>query len=157
MQMRRQLAQLIRHNPFLMRLAYYTYRVFQPKYSVGAAGVVINDAQHVLLVEHVFHPKFPWGLPGGWTDANEAPEKTVVRELREELGLSVEIERLLIAGKTKFRHIDFIYLCIAKDDVSALSYELLGYQWLDYTALPEINPFHRAAIDVAFEFLANKE
>ena len=40
----------------------------------------------VLLVEHVFHPYAPWGLPGGWIDRNESPSQTaVIRELQEEL------------------------------------------------------------------------
>lgn len=157
MQMRRQFAQLIRQMPFLMRVPYMAYRFIQPKFSVGVVGVVMNASQEILLVEHVFHPKLAWGLPGGWTDANESPQITIIRELKEELGLTVEVDSLLLADKTKYRHIDFAYLCVTDDEVSSLSYELLNYNWVAYDDLPIINPFHLAAIDAAIELLASKE
>lgn len=38
-----------------------------------------------------------WELPGGRPDGDEQPDQTVVRELGEELGLSVEVVRLVDA------------------------------------------------------------
>jgi 8-oxo-dGTP diphosphatase len=36
-----------------------------------------------------------WGSPGGFTEPGERPEDTVVREVREETGLDVEVQRYL--------------------------------------------------------------
>ncbi len=36
-----------------------------------------------------------WALPGGRMDANESPEETALRELSEEVGVSLELERVL--------------------------------------------------------------
>ncbi|MGB7337644.1 MAG: NUDIX hydrolase [Phototrophicaceae bacterium] len=158
MQFRQQIAQTIRRIPLLMRAAYYVYRFFQPKFSIGVVGVVINDQQEVLLVEHVFHPKRPWGLPGGWIGFDEDPATTAQREISEELGLDVSIKQLLVAEKTQYHHIDFAYLCHSSStDIAKLSYELLGYDWFTRQTLPPIHAFHYLAIEAAFDVLKMKE
>ncbi|MET9964557.1 NUDIX hydrolase [Streptomyces sp. NPDC006356] len=60
-----------------------------------AADVLLRDpAGRVLLVNPTYKPG--WDLPGGMAEANEPPERTVVRELREELGLDVVVRGLLV-------------------------------------------------------------
>lgn len=60
-----------------------------------AADVLIRDhAERVLLVDPTY--KSGWDLPGGMAEANEAPRDAATRELREELGLSLPIGRLLV-------------------------------------------------------------
>ena len=157
MRFRQQLAYIIRKNPLLMRMAYVVYRFIQPKYSVGVVGVVVNDDCEVLLVEHVFHPKLPWGLPGGWIGFNEDPKDTIQREIQEELGLRVEVETLLLAYRTEYHHLDFAYLCKPTGEINSLSYELLGYSWFKYEALPRIHSFHYRAIKSAFTILEAEE
>jgi 8-oxo-dGTP diphosphatase len=149
MALRQQLAIVIRRIPTLMLIPYYTYRFFQPKYSIGVIGVVINSEGKVLLVEHVFHPRLPWGLPGGWINFNEDPAQAAERELSEELNLNVTATRLLLMERTQFNHLDIAYLCDAKSEIGTLSYELLGYQWYAFDELPRLHPFHYRAIQIA--------
>lgn len=157
MSFRQNLATLIRKIPLLMRIPYYVYRFIQPKYSVGVVGVVINEAQKVLLVEHVFHPILPWGLPGGWIGFNEDPQLTVEREIMEELGLAVTVGELLIVTRTQYHHLDFAFLCTPSGEISTLSYELLGYAWYKRRELPTIHRFHHRAVEAAFTILDNKD
>jgi 8-oxo-dGTP pyrophosphatase MutT (NUDIX family) len=56
-------------------------------FAAGAVGVLEEDGR-LLLVRTVY--RRGWGLPGGMLDRGESPERAVVRELREELGLDVE-------------------------------------------------------------------
>lgn len=149
MSQRQQLASLIRRVPVLMLIPYYAYRFFQPKYSIGVIGVVINNEGKVLLVEHVFHPRLPWGLPGGWINFNEDPAQAAERELFEELALEVDAKRLLLMERTQFNHLDVAYLCEAKSEVGSLSYELLGYRWYAFEELPRLHLFHYQAIKLA--------
>lgn len=149
--LRRRFAQLIRRVPLLMRVPYTVYRFIQPKYSVGVVGVVLNAQQQVLLVEHVFHPRHPWGLPGGWIGRNEDPSKAVQRELQEELQLKVDASTLLLARVTEHRHMDFAFLCTPHNEPGALSYELFNYGWFSPRRLPKLWPFHYEAIVVALE------
>lgn len=59
------------------------------------AGVLLTDSRgRVLLVEPIYKPN--WEVPGGAVEADESPHAAARRELREELGLSVEVGRLLV-------------------------------------------------------------
>jgi 8-oxo-dGTP pyrophosphatase MutT (NUDIX family) len=58
-----------------------------------AQGVVRDAAGRVLLCELVY--KKEWDLPGGVVDPYESPAQCVVREVREELGVEVEVRSLL--------------------------------------------------------------
>lgn len=60
-----------------------------------AADVLIRDRSgRVLLVDPTY--KAGWDLPGGMAEANEPPRTAAARELREELGLSLPVGRLLL-------------------------------------------------------------
>jgi 8-oxo-dGTP pyrophosphatase MutT (NUDIX family) len=60
----------------------------------GAAVLFTDPAGRVLLVEPTY--KDYWEVPGGAVDANESPYDAAVREIKEELGLSVSPGRLLV-------------------------------------------------------------
>jgi 8-oxo-dGTP diphosphatase len=65
----------------------------QPRKRVGA-DLLLRDAQgRVLLVNPSYKPG--WDLPGGMSEANEAPVETARRELKEELGLDTPVGALL--------------------------------------------------------------
>lgn len=147
------IAQLIRRYPFLIRLPYLIYRQLQPRYTIGVVGVVVDEMSRVLIVEHVFHPEKPWGLPGGWIGRNEEPAVAVAREFKEELTLDIEVTQLLIAEKAYNQHLDLAFQCIAHGSIGALSNELLNYQWVEVNDLPDLKPFHSKAIDLALKSL----
>jgi 8-oxo-dGTP diphosphatase len=67
--------------------------IFNAKFTVGAAAVVFNDQGEVMLFKHTYRRNFPWALPGGWLKYGEDPARAVQREIMEESGLSVYIER----------------------------------------------------------------
>ena len=68
--------------------------------SVTAA--VLNGEGHILLIHKVDNDL--WALPGGGHDAGESITNTVVREVREETGLDIEVERL-VGTYTDPRHV----------------------------------------------------
>lgn len=151
--MTRQIANLIRRYPLLIRLPYLFYRRLQPRYTIGVAGVVINSSGQVLIVEHVFHPELPWGLPGGWIGRNEKPEHAIIRELGEELQLQATVQDVLFLEKNDTNHIDIAYYCEASNNVGDLSYELLNYRWIAPDELPSLKSFHQKAIEMALRNL----
>ena len=61
-----------------------------------AVGVLVERAGRLLLVRRERAPyKGYWDIPGGFVEAGEAPDKGAMREVREETGLRVKIERLV--------------------------------------------------------------
>jgi 8-oxo-dGTP pyrophosphatase MutT (NUDIX family) len=79
--------------------------------SIGAAAVITDEGGRVLLVKHTYG-RLNWELPGGGAEANESAAETAVREVREETGLHVVVERL--AGVYYEREADmhhFVFVC----------------------------------------------
>jgi 8-oxo-dGTP diphosphatase len=65
----------------------------QPRKRVAADVIVRDHDDRLLLVNPSYKPD--WDLPGGMAEANEPPIEAAARELREELGVSIEIGPLL--------------------------------------------------------------
>src|SRR5687768_14905019 len=60
-------------------------------------GAIIVD-HHILLIKHTEHAtgRSYWLLPGGGSEVGETVESCVQREVREETGLDVRIQALLL-------------------------------------------------------------
>jgi ADP-ribose pyrophosphatase YjhB (NUDIX family) len=76
----------------------------------GAHGLVRNDADELLVVKPIFPPR-RWSLPGGKVGKRETPHAAVVREVLEETGLEVSVERCLLVDAHRSRTTDFIFAC----------------------------------------------
>ncbi|WP_327376583.1 NUDIX hydrolase [Streptomyces sp. NBC_01216] len=57
-------------------------------------GIVIEDGKVLLLNQDTDGPR-TWSLPGGKVEDGETLEDALVREMREETGVEVEVGRLL--------------------------------------------------------------
>ena len=63
---------------------------------VPAAVAIIRGPRGILLTRRARPPYAgTWDLPGGFLEAGEAPDRGLVRELREELGVRATLTRLL--------------------------------------------------------------
>lgn len=66
------------------------------RFGIGVTGVVRTADGQLLLLRHRFWPAdSQWAFPGGFAKRGETFEQTVVREVREETGLSVTVGPLL--------------------------------------------------------------
>ena len=60
---------------------------------LGASSVITDNSGAILLVHHDYGER-NWEIPGGVVEARESAEHAALREVREETGARIEIERL---------------------------------------------------------------
>lgn len=62
-------------------------------------GLILKDHQVLLIQTTLLGTGFSfWLLPGGGLEPGETPEECVIREIKEETGLDVAVEKLLFEG-----------------------------------------------------------
>jgi len=59
---------------------------------VDVRGAVFRDSRILLVRETTDEHR--WTLPGGWADVNQSPAEAIVKEVHEEAGLQVRVEKL---------------------------------------------------------------
>jgi len=114
---------------------------------VVVQGIVCSEQGEVLLA--VRGDLQGWELPGGTPRLGEALEDALRRELREETGLEVVIERLVgVYVRTGFRpHTARVYRCRASGGRLRPSPETPALCWFDLRALPDtLFPWYRQPI-----------
>jgi 8-oxo-dGTP diphosphatase len=81
-----------RAKPLQGWLAWFLHANF----AVGVTGIVRADNGQLLLLRHRLWPEGgQWGFPSGFAKRGEQFQDTIVREVREETGLTVTAGRLL--------------------------------------------------------------
>jgi ADP-ribose pyrophosphatase YjhB (NUDIX family) len=119
-------------------------RALYPTFTGGAVACLTNPAGQVLLVTHSYSAG--WGLPGGLMNRHEDLAATASRELREELGLEVELAGPAIAVKTPGRsHINVLFRAeldeAAASSVEGRSPEITGAEFFTLGDLPDLAEF----------------
>jgi ADP-ribose pyrophosphatase YjhB (NUDIX family) len=73
------------------------------------AHVLVTDAEGRVLVVRTTYLGPGWMLPGGRIERNETPHEGARRETREETGLDVAIDRLVLIDARRVRDVSFVF------------------------------------------------
>jgi ADP-ribose pyrophosphatase YjhB (NUDIX family) len=121
-----------------------------PAFRVGTVGV-LRDGDRILLARHSYRPG--WSLPGGMLGWRETPLTSVVRELREECGVTTEaVDSALPVFARRPRRVVMAFpmrLAAGVDasDVRPASPEIVEVAWFAPTELPAISRTTRLVLD----------
>ena len=126
------------------------------QFDFRASGIAIHR-DHVLLVRV---PQYDfWFLPGGHVEIGELADHAMIREMREETGLEVKIERLVWVVENFFtldgkRHQELGFFYLVTPPVEATQLDLskefygkeedgtpLTFRWHPLDALADLNLF----------------
>lgn len=110
-----------------------------------SVGALIVKEKKVLLVKRAVEPRQDtWDVPGGFTEPFEHPEQTIVREVKEELGVACQVSTLFgvyapnpypYMGKTNYA-CDLFYLVSLLGDLLTPADDVSAYQWFPLAHLP---------------------
>ncbi|WP_432042752.1 NUDIX hydrolase [Streptomyces cadmiisoli] len=100
-----------------------------PLHSVSVAGVVVRDDGRVLAIRRADNGT--WEPPGGVLELDERPEDGAAREVLEETGIRVSVERLTGVYKNMSRGVvALVFRCRPVDGVERTSSESTAVEWL---------------------------
>jgi ADP-ribose pyrophosphatase YjhB (NUDIX family) len=109
---------------------------------VGAIAIVVDATGRILFSER--GDGGGWSLPGGALDPLETPEDAVVREVREETGLEVTIDRFVGIYMHPYAYQDtermlilHVFVCHLSGGTLRPTGEAPRHGWFDRRALPE--------------------
>lgn len=105
------------------------------------AGALVVQNNRVLLGRRAVEPaKGAWDIPGGFLEPWELPSDAAVREVREETGLDVRVDRLLTIVIDTYAERDYTlnvyYLAEVVDGVLQPADDLAEVRWFGPDELP---------------------
>jgi 8-oxo-dGTP diphosphatase len=110
---------------------------------IGVHGV-IEDRGKILVLKRapsMTYKPGAWDLPGGHLAANETFEECLAREVAEETGLTIEIDRMLGANKAPGPYVQLLYACRASGaqrNVTVRSQEHSQWRWVAVNGIAEL-------------------
>ena len=114
---------------------------------IGVGAVIIHQSK-ILIVKRANEPaKGLWSVPGGVVELGEQLYKALTREVKEETGLEIDIERLLDAvdnivfdkaGKIQYHYVLLDYLCRLRGGALKAADDVNEIQWVSLEALQSL-------------------
>ena len=118
-----------------------------PDQPVVGVGAVIIQAGKIALIKRGNEPsKGKWTIPGGLVELGESPEKAVIRETKEEVGLDVDNPNLVEVvsnvdlddqGKVKYHYVIVDYLVHVKSGTAEASSDAMELRWVPFDEVEE--------------------
>ncbi|MGI5131536.1 NUDIX hydrolase [Pseudonocardia sp. CA-107938] len=108
-----------------------------PKHSVSVAGVVVDDRGRILVIRR--RDNAHWEPPGGVLELSESLDAGVRREVMEETGVAVAVERLTGVYKNMARGIvAVVFRCTPLSAGASTTAEATDVRWVDPGEVAEL-------------------
>jgi len=107
-------------------------------YIVTAAAIIRDGKVLIAQRQQGSHMEYKWEFPGGKLEPDETPEECIIREIKEEMDIDIEVDDIYKVVKFKYEEKDILLLCylcrIIKGDGKAL--ECNDFKWVTKDELP---------------------
>jgi 8-oxo-dGTP diphosphatase len=122
----------------------YFLRDIYPTPNVSVRALVFNDKKQLLLVKE--SSLGTWSLPGGWCDLFETPSEAIIKEVIQEAGIHIKVEKLLgISDRAKYKankkwsEYAVMFLATIVQDTKVFGHEVSEVGFFDINNLPELS------------------
>jgi ADP-ribose pyrophosphatase YjhB (NUDIX family) len=141
-----ELMEQLSHAPIEKIEGAFNDSVVYPTPNVDVRGLVLNEKKQVLLVKERLDGK--WTIPGGWAEIGRSPKENIVKEMKEETGLTVNVERLLAVFDKKCHphppQVPYVYKMVFFCSILGSAelkpeYEITDIGYFDLNNLPELS------------------
>lgn len=128
---------------------------------IGTRAAIFKDEQILLVEEN----DGTWSLPGGWGEVNLSLAENCVKEVKEEAGLDVEVEKL-IALQDQGKHAKLPYpygvstaffLCKATGGQFAANDETIASRYFAENDLPKLGAHRNTPAQIQMCFAAARD
>ena len=123
-------------------------REYPPRPIIGVGAVIMRNDQ-VLLVKRGSEPgKNQWSVPGGLVELGETVHDTVVREVKEETSLDVEVHGLIDVvdnivhdeeGRLRFHFVILDFFALRKGGKLQAGSDVREVKWVPLSQVKELN------------------
>ena len=123
-------------------------RLYPEQPVVGVGAVIVHDKTIVLIKRSNEPSKGKWTIPGGLVELAESPEMAVIREAKEETGLTVENPKLVDvvsnvdideAGKVKYHYVIIDYLVRVVSGEAKAASDAEELRWVPFDEVETYN------------------
>lgn len=117
------------------------------RFLVGVTGLGVDAAGQVLLARHRFGAP-QWRFLGGFLHPRERVEDALVREIREETGLVIEVGPILeVVTGFRWARVELVFAFRVTGGAAALTAEVAELGWFAPDALPAVRMDQRGLIE----------
>lgn len=132
-------------------------RLLIPHFRCGVVGLIRNDRGEFLLFKHTYRQRCPWGLPTGYMEHGEQPADALLREIQEESGLVVDLERVWKVYTDSRSIVNIVFRGRAREFRFTPSAEISQAQYCAAGNLPPMIPDQRHLLEASEKEDHNQE
>lgn len=116
-----------------------------------SAAVILRDGKF-LMVKQQKHGRIFWNFPGGHVEDGESPEQACIREVKEETGLDVSIEKKLAqSGDSHFFLVHITGGNLKKEE------GLLDIRWISPEGQDQFDTKMKQKMELILQSLGNEK
>ena len=117
-----------------------------PDHPIVGVGAIIIEGKEVLLARRGKEPGYgEWSIPGGVVKLGETLVEAVIREVREEVNLAIEVEEVVEVmerifrdpeGRVQYHYVLVDFLCRRLSGNEKPSSDVSEVQWVPVSEIP---------------------